>query len=168
MSKDTNLQFIREKIGQLRNAVMYDRSSSPVKFGNDIVTAVRVDEEGQLWFFTNNPSQFVNECEQNFPARLRFYKKGVNFFIEVSGKATIVSCQHSVRLIHSGKKDELKNSGKVLMKLAMKNIEYTEPEAKRLKSKIETVVEGWYNWFLRTTSVQHDTGSVLQKLRQPN
>jgi general stress protein 26 len=168
MSNDTNLQFIREKISHLRNAVMYVSCNSPVKFGNDIVTAVRVDEEGQLWFVTNSPAQLVEQCEQCFPARLRFYKKGVHFFIEVSGKATVVNSLHSVRHINSGKNDEPKSSGKVLMKMAMKNIEYTEPHAKKPKSKIELLMEGWYNWFLHTASVQHDTGPVLQKLRQTN
>ena len=57
---------------------------------------------------------------------------------------------------------------KVLVKLEMKNIEYTEPHAKKPKGKIEIMVENWYSWFLRTIAVQHDASSVLKKLRQTN
>src|SRR4030095_4399493 len=90
MATDSNLQFIREKIYKVRSAIMYSMSDEVIKFPNSIVTAVRVDDEGQLWFLCKKPMIWVNECEQHFPARLKFYRKGVSFFVEVSGKATIV------------------------------------------------------------------------------
>jgi hypothetical protein len=164
MVNDANLQFIREKIIQLRSAVMYVASDELVKLGNDIVTAIRVDDEGQLWFVTNNPPQRVEECEQNFPARLCFYRKGIDFSMEISGKANIVNYNYSYD--HSGKVDGSKRSKKVLVKMAMINIAYNEPHAKRIKGKIEVMLENWYNWFLRTVAVQHDSESVLKKLRQ--
>ena len=160
MVNDTNLQFIREKIIQLRSAVMYDSGKGIVKLGNDIVTAIRVDDEGQLWFVTGNSSQRVEECEQSFPARLCFYRKGVGFSMEISGKATIANSNYPFDA------DSSQYQGKVLVKLEMKNIEYTEPHAKRAKNKVELALENCYSWFLRTVSVQHDSGSVLKKLRQ--
>jgi hypothetical protein len=165
MANDVNLQFIREKITQLRSAVMYDASDGLVKLGNDIVTAIRVDDEGQLWFVTNNPQHPVEECEQSFPARLCFYRKGIHFTLEISGKATIVNDDYSYDYIVPDV-DRAKKSKKVLVKLAMINIEYTEPQAKRPKSRVEMMLENWYDWFLRTVSVQHDSESVLKKLRQ--
>lgn len=162
MVNDSNLQFIREKIIQLRTAVMYVASDELVKLGNDIVTAIRVDDEGQLWFMTNNPHQRVEECEQNFPARLCFYRKGLDFSVEISGKASIVNNDYSYDYIV----DKSSKAKKVLVKLAMVNIAYTEPHAKRAKNKIETLLENWYSWFLRNVSIQHDPGSVLKKLRQ--
>ena len=167
MVNDSNLQFIREKVCVLRNAVMYVASSGLVKLGNDIVTAVKVDEDGQLWFVTNRPAQIVSECEQSFPARLRFYRKGIGYNMEISGRATIVSSDYSFNDMPSGPKKG-NNQKKVLVKLEMKNIEYTEPHAKKPKGKIETLVENWYGWFLRTIAVQHDSSSVLKKLRQTN
>lgn len=162
MASDSNLQFIREKIGQLRNAVMYVSSSGLVKLGNDVVTALNVDEEGQLWFLTNRPGQHLEECEQSFPARLLFYRKGIQYFMEISGRATIVNNDYSG---DSGKNGKFK---KVLVKLEMVNVEYREPHAKRPKNRIELLLENWYVWFLRAVSVHHDTGSVLKKLRQIN
>jgi len=164
MTNDTNLQFIREKVGQLRSAVMYATAKGPVKIENDIVTAIRVDDEGQLWFLASHPPCHADEGEQSFPARLRFYRKGVDFFMEISGKATVVSNDCSF----ADKISESKNSKKMLLKMAMVNIEYTEPHAKKPKSRIETLMNDWYVRFLHMTSVQHDSGSVLRKLRQTN
>src|SRR6476469_3345757 len=96
MANDLNLQFIREKVYQLRSAIMYSMSNELVKIPNNVVTALRIDEEGQLWFLSKRPAQFVSECEQDFPARLHFYRKGTNFFVEVSGKATIVNHEWDV------------------------------------------------------------------------
>ncbi len=166
MVHDSNLQFIREKICILRNAVMYVSGDGLVKLGNDIVTAIKVDEDGQLWFVTNRPAQIVSECEQSFPARLRFYRKGIGYYLEISGKATIVSSNYTFSDMPADNKKG--NKKKVLVKMEMKNIEYTEPHAKRPKGKIEMMVENWYSWFLRTIAVQHDSGSVLKKLRQTN
>lgn len=165
MAIDTNLQFIREKIRELRNAIMYVTSNGLVKLGNDIVTALKVDEEGQLWFITNRPSYLLEEVEQSFPVRLFFYRKGVNFYIEVSGKATIVNTMHA---IGKGKDRDTKHSEKVLIRMAMTNIEYTEPLTKRPKKKIEIFAENCYDWFLRNVAVSYNQGSVLKRLRQSN
>jgi general stress protein 26 len=162
MVKDPNLQFIREKIDMLRSAVMYVASAGPVKLGNDIITAVKVDEEGQLWFVTNRPSQLVDECEQNFPARLNFYRKGVDYHMEISGKATIVNKDYSFN------DNSSHHAKKLLVKLSMQQIEYTEPHARKPKTRLEQLLEEGYNWFLRTVSVEHYTGSVLKKLRETN
>jgi hypothetical protein len=162
MVRDTNLQFIREKVGLLRSAVMYASGKEPVKIENDIVTALEVDDEGQLWFVASNPPCHEDENEQSFPARLHFYRKGYDFFVEVSGKATVVNNEYAFTDQANG----LNASKKMLLKMTMNNIEYTEPHTKRPKTRIETLLSEGYVWFLRMVSVPHSSGSVLKKLRQ--
>src|SRR5258706_11538345 len=96
MTNDSNLQFIREKILQIRSAVMYSMSNALVKIPNNIVTAINVDDEGHLWFLSKRPLQYVEQCEQNFPARLVFYRKGIPFYVEVSGNAIIVNNGYNI------------------------------------------------------------------------
>lgn len=165
MTTDNNLQFIREKISQLRTAVMYSMSNSIEKVPNDIVTALKVDEEGQLWFLCRNP--LVKEFEQSFPARLCFYRKGHDFFVEISGKAAIVNDAQSAEY---GSSDADIEAGQkfMLVKMKMTNISYTEPNARRPKNKLEVLLENGYKWFLRTASYKHEQVSVLTKLHQTN
>jgi len=160
MQNDTNLLFIREKIYKLRTAVMYASSNAVVKLPNDIVTALEVDEEGQLWYVTNRPLQQIEQCEPNFPARLFFYKKGVDYFIEVSGNATIVNKDYWPGQSHDDKK--------VLVKMNMVNIEYTEPHARKPKSKIEAFAANCYNWFINAVSFPHHSNTVFKKLGRIN
>ena len=161
MATDSNLQFIREKIYQVRSAIMYSMSDEVIKFPNSIATAVRVDDEGQLWFLCKKPVQFVSECEQNFPARLKFYRKGISFFLEVSGKATIVNNNSSLNIPEKNLQEK-----PVLIKMTMTNIEYVEPEEKRKKTWLETTVENGYKWFLKHAALNHHTEPVLSKLHQ--
>ena len=161
MATDSNLQFIREKIYQVRSAIMYSMSDDVIKFPNSIATAVRVDDEGQLWFLCKKPVQFVSECEQNFPARLKFYRKGISFFLEVSGKATIVNNNSSLNIPEKNLQEK-----PVLIKMTMTNIEYVETEKQRKKTWFETVVENGYKWLLGNAAIHHHSEQVLPKLHQ--
>jgi hypothetical protein len=162
MATDSNLQFIREKIYQVRSAIMYSMSDEVVKIPNSIATAVRVDDEGQLWFLCKKPLQFISECEQHFPARLKFYRKGISFFLEVSGKATIINNNNGLNL-----PDEKNIQEKpVLIKMTMTNVEYVEPEEKKKKTWFDLVIENGYKWLLRNAAIHHHSEPVLPKLHQ--
>ena len=159
MTRDLNLGFIREKVNQLRTAVMYSMSDSTNRLPNDIVTAIKVDDEGQLWFICRGPHAAVKDYEQSFPARLSFFRKGYDYFIEVSGKATVINGNYT------GEKEGQRT---LLVKLSMLNIEYTEPHTRKPKNKIELMLENGYKWFLRTAAINRGHGSVLAKLHQTN
>lgn len=164
MTTDSNLRFIIKKITELRSAIMYSMCNSLVRLPNDIVTFVKVDEEGQLWFLSHLPSQSLKECEQFFPARLHFFRKGYDFFVEVSGKATIVS---SVSSSVFSEADNISSKQSVLIKMTMSNIEYREPHTKNSKTKLELLAGKSYQWMLRNFAL-HSPGSAYGKLNQPH
>ncbi len=158
MTTDKNLREIREKIYKLRTAIMYSMSDDLCKLPNSIVTAVHVDDGGQLWFFCQSPIQNITGFGNSFPVRLHFYRKGILFHLEVSGKATIMDEAHCDYLL--GKTPE---KGKViLIRMTMNSIEYTEPYGKKERSRFEVFVEKGYKWILRTITIPH-TKPVLSK-----
>ena len=160
---DGNLQFIRQKIYQLRSAIMYSMSNDLVKLPNNIVTAIRVDDDGQIWFLAKRPAHFVSECEQNFPARLHFYRKGIRFYMEVSGKATIVNtaCKLGDETDVAGVHEK-----PILIKMTMRNIEYAESAEKKRKNKFEIFLENSYKWLARTIAFHRQSKPVLAKLHR--
>lgn len=161
MASDNNLQFIREKIYEIRNAFMYSMSNGLVKIPNNVVSVVKIDEEGQLWFVCTAPAQRVEECEAVFPARLLFYKKGKFFHIEVSGKATIVKdtdCNLTAGAEAAAQP--------VLIKMSMMNVEYTSTAENREKGKLEVMLENGYKWMLRNLAIPRHEKSVFSKLHQ--
>lgn len=157
MTTDYNLQFIRQKIYTVRSAIMYSMSNELIKLPNCIVEAVKVDNEGQLWFICKPPGYQVDQCVSSFPARLHFYRKGTLFHIEVSGKATIMNDVYA---------DNTKEKS-LLIKMTMNSIEYTEPQEKR-KTKVDAMLEQGYKWLLRTIALPHDRRPILSKLQSMN
>lgn len=158
MTTDSNLTEIREKIYKLRTAIMYSMSNDLCKLPNCIVTALRVSDEGELWFICQKPFQDVVEYEQSFPVCLHFYRKGVFFHLEVSGKATIVDEDYSGYL-----SNEISKGKVLLVKMSMNAIEYTEPYGKTEKSRLEIVVEKAYKWLLRNIALPHHAKPALNK-----
>ena len=164
MASDNNLQFIREKIYEIRNAFMYSMSNGLVKIPNNILYVVKVDEDGQLWFVCTAPAQRVEECEAVFPARLLFYKKGKFFHIEVSGKATIVKDSQQTDTSLPASNDD--SAQPVLLKMSMMNVEYTSAAENRQKGKLEVMLENGYKWMLRNLAIPRHEKSVFSKLHQ--
>ena len=87
MLSDTHLPFLQEKISDLRSALFFSLTNSVLKIPTTIVTALRVDEVGQVWFFVNRPMQNIQEFDREFPARLEFFKKRKTILPEDHGKS---------------------------------------------------------------------------------
>ena len=145
MRTDTNLQFIREKVYQVRSAIMYSLSNELIKFPNCIITAVKIDDEGLLWFYCDKPPYLPEQLPSAFPARLHFYRKGKLFHIEISGSACIANSipQQS---------EEYRN--RLLIKMEMKNITYKDTETKK-RNQATWLLDKAYHWILRHTGTSH-------------
>ena len=97
MVSDRHLHFLQEKIQELRSALFYSLSNSVLRIPTSIVTALRVDESGQVWFFVSKPKHQLTEYDRQFPARLEFYKKGKGSLIKIVGRACIVNDTEEVK-----------------------------------------------------------------------
>lgn len=157
---DNNLQFLREKVYSLRTALMYTMSNSLIKVPNNIVTALRIDDEGYLWFTCTASAQHLNAYETSFPVRLHFFKKGIGYYMELSGKASIIKNYEVDR-------DRKEGDPSLLIKMNILNAEYVEP-ATRKKSKLDVWIENACAWMLRNISIPHPVKSVFPKLSQTN
>lgn len=165
MSTDTNLQFIREKIYEIRSAVMYSMSNGLVKIPNSIVSVLKVDDEGQLWFLCMPPVHKIEECECVFPARLHFYRKGKYFHMEISGKATIMNNEFNMEQEEGA---EPRKDKPILIKMSMTNIEYTSTQERKEKGKLEVILENSYKWILRNVAIPRQEKSIFPKPYQTN
>lgn len=162
MYPDTNLQFIKDKIYQVRTAIMYSMSNELVRIPNSLVEAVDIDEQGQLWFTCKPPVHPIEACEQTFPVRLHFYKKGSAYHMEVSGRATVINNEYTTYFAA-----DAEGRKPLLLKMTMQQVEYTEPQEKR-KTKMEAWLEHGYKWFLRTAAVSHSNKPNFAGLQTAN
>jgi len=149
MENDYKLMFIKNKLQQIKSAVMYATNSNIVRLPNDIVEFESVDDDGLLWFSAHIPRHWVKAYELHFPAKLIFYKKGVDYYVEITGTAVVVNKQDVMYGINN------LEGGKMLLKMVPYFIEYTETgkrEAgfKKLKAQM-------YDVFMNTLGLSRAT-----------
>jgi hypothetical protein len=146
---DHNLQFIEKKLSEIKTAVMYAGDNSIVKLPNDIVTFIKVDTAGKLWFSAHKPRCLLQEYEQSFPLRLFFYRKGIDFYVETSGVAMIAGPDD---IQESG--EELAE-GEFLLKMTPHMVEFTETSRRPAFAGISQLWSGFTRWVTENLTFIH-------------
>ena len=123
-SSFSNLPFLQEKIQELKNALFFSQNCSVLRMATTIVSILKVDELGQLWFFVPRPRQALHEFDREFPVRLEFFRKGKGFYLHITGKAYIVDDPEEVNsLLFEDLKDQM-SGNIVLIKVKMGKVDY--------------------------------------------
>jgi len=126
MLPQSDLHFLQEKIQDLKNALFFPQNTSLLRITTAIVSVLKVDELGQMWFFVAHPQQAITEFDREFPVRLEFFRKGRDFFLHVLGKAFIVTDSEEIDgLVHDDIR-ELAGNHLVLIRVQMSKADYFE------------------------------------------
>jgi general stress protein 26 len=126
MLPQSDLRFLQEKIQDLKHALFFSQNTSVLRIATTIISVLKVDELGQMWFFVSRPQQALHEFDREFPVKLEFFKKGKDFFLHVSGKAFIVTDPEEFNgLVHDDIK-ELAGANVVLIRVQMMKADYFE------------------------------------------
>src|ERR1700742_5238778 len=126
MLPQSDLHFLQQKIQDLKNALFFSQNSSLLRIATTIVSVLKVDELGQMWFFISRPQQALHEFDREFPVKLEFFKKDRDFFVHVLGKAFIVNDPEEINsLVHDDIR-ELAGNNLVLIKVRMSKADYFE------------------------------------------
>jgi len=128
MLPDTNLEFIRNRIYEIRTALLYSLSDEIIKLPTSLISVQKVDEKGQIWFLMNRTPQLMEKNEQRFPARLQFYRKGKPFYMQVSGHAAMVENIAALNHLFSAPRTIRKavSHNLIVVKLKIDSVEYHE------------------------------------------
>ena len=93
MENDYKLMFIKNKLEQIKSAVMYSTNSNTTRLPNDIVEFESVDDDGLLWFSAHGPRNWVKAYELHFPDKTYFLQKRIDYYVEITGTAVVVNKQ---------------------------------------------------------------------------
>ena len=149
MTTDNHLKFMQEKVMELRTALFFSMSDAVLKLPTSIITALKVDDLGQVWFFVNRPKQNIQEFDREFPCRAEFFKKGLDSQIKISGKATIMNDPEELNGLVDISDDIKKKAMNelVLVKVKIQNVEYFEPRKENEYSWLQGIGNRLYNMF---------------------
>jgi general stress protein 26 len=150
MIQDMSVTFLSETIKELENALFMSESNALVNLPTHIVRITEVDEEGNIWFIIPRPTQVIESFSKEMPAKLDFFKKGKDFFLKISGVATIVWSalemnESSLAMQFSG---SFEKNNVVAVKVKVESTEYVEKTSKQSSNSILNVGSQVYNWLL--------------------
>src|SRR5690242_14155633 len=89
------LLFLKEKIEEIKVALFKAESESVLRLPNNIITTLKVDEEGCVWFFTSCSRHFAQCFDRELPVSLDYYQKG-NKCLHITGKAYIEDANEGI------------------------------------------------------------------------
>jgi general stress protein 26 len=133
---------MRDRIQEIGSALFFNTGNSMFKMPPSIISALRVDDQGNIWFFLHKPDFFIEEADKEFPAKLDFYRKGKPFYLLVSGKAQVITDAQEIDALvdMAPEQRDLAMEKVMLVKVQVVHAEYYE-------QKLRTVgkVESWWN-----------------------
>lgn len=131
MNTTQQLTFLQERIEEIGSAIFYNLSEAVLKLPTSVVTTVKVDEYGFVWFLMQKPKQNLSEFEQEFPVKLDFYKKGKGYFLQVAGKGFIVNDPEEMALLTdlSDEQKAVSKSDTTLVKVKISRADYYQTKS---------------------------------------
>lgn len=145
---DTVQVFLREKIKNLGSAIFFNQSDAVLKLPTSIVRIINVDEYGYIWFFMQKPPQHLNEFEKEFPVKLDFFRKGLDYSLQVIGNGYIVNDPEEIFVITTNI-DEVKQfnpNEMVLIKVKMTRADYFNNMTGSKSSRFQNAISFLQSW----------------------
>lgn len=87
---DRNLDFLKEKIKDIKIALFKTELNPALQLPNNIIQTLKVEDDGTVWFFTSCNGKHVENIDGSFYAYLSYQKKGTGCSLQLSGKACLV------------------------------------------------------------------------------
>ena len=150
MSTNQQLNFLQQKIEEIGSAIFFNLSDSVLKLPTSVVTTLKVDDYGYVWFFVKKPHSQLREFETEFPVRLDFFKKGVDYFLQVSGKAWVVTDPEHLNNLLTVVAEDVKNVSldeMVLVKVKMLKADYYETQTRNKTTWWHNAMNTIVTWF---------------------
>jgi len=150
MMNTLQLNFLQNKITDIKTALFSNESEAVLKLPTNIVKALDVDEAGQIWFFVNRPQQYLQEFDKEFPAKLNFFQKGKDYFLHITGKAFIINDPEEITglvCLSEEVRDAAINNRQVLVKMRVQKAEYFERHSKRTAAGgFTSMISKMFSW----------------------
>ena len=158
MDANHQLSFLQKRIEEIGSAIFYNLSESVLKLPTSIVSTLKVDDYGFVWFFVQRPKQQLREFDQEFPVKLDFYKKGLGYFLQVTGRGFVVTDPEEMNAYVTLPEDIKKLAGEkmALVKVKIQKADYYQTRSAQNAHWWQNAWQSITTWF-RNNSFRHGT-----------
>ncbi|HMG69102.1 MAG TPA: hypothetical protein VK588_15500 [Chitinophagaceae bacterium] len=145
---DTLQIFLQEKIKNLGSAIFFNQSDAVLKLPTSIVRIMDVDEYGFIWFYIQKPPQQLTEFEKEFPVKLDFFRKGLDYSLQVIGNGFIVNDPEELMIITTNHEEIRQfDPGKmILIKVKMTRADYFDNISGSKSSWLHNALSALQSW----------------------
>lgn len=153
--QNPDLSFIQLKIANIGTALFYCGTNSRLPFSTYIITALKIDQEGYVWFFISRGMHEQPIDKRPFEAQLEFYRKGCPFFLKIDGEASIADTSEKMHDI-MGKGISFPSetlAGIILVKVKIEKVIYKELKEPTPFRPLKSI-SGWLKHILHPAPVQ--------------
>jgi len=144
-AQETQAALLKSKMIELQSALFFNDSTSIVKLPTHVISEIEIDEEEQIWFVVPKPVQHIDAFDKEVPAKLDFFKKGMDFFVKVTGTAYIITDHEEIEYhptLSVEMKERMKGERVIAMKVKMQDAELVDNSPKPAQK----------NWFQASRS----------------
>jgi hypothetical protein len=129
--------FLQARIASIGTALFFSENKYMLPFPAYIITALKTDEEGYIWFFISRNWNKTVTYDLPFRTNLEFYRKGYPFSLKIEGDASLVNDKEIMQGFMQnllGKSVPVKEdaiSGVLLVKVKIEKATYKELVARK-------------------------------------
>lgn len=149
-TQDLKEGVVKSKILELQSALLFTDSTSIVKLPTHVISQVEIDEEENIWFVIPRPAQHIDAFEKEIPAKLDFFKKGMDFFVKVRGTAFLMTDMKEVMnntALSAGMKEKMADEKMIAVKVSVQESELVDNTPKPQQNWLQSSRAQLSSWF---------------------
>jgi hypothetical protein len=149
-AQETKTEMIKAKILELRSALFFSESASLVQLPTHVVSETEIDEKGDIWFVIPKPVQHIDAFDKEIPAKLDFSKKGLSFFVKVTGTAYLITEQAEMENaagLSAGMQERMKDARTLAVRISIQDADLIDNTPKPTKNWIHSTSMQLSSWF---------------------
>jgi len=149
MKNEKNIAILKEKVESVR-ICMFTTLSSKDEFGSRPMAVAKIEDDGSIWFYTNEYSLKSKELSKDNHVLLAFSNPSSNTYLTVKGQAELVDDQvrkeaYWSPFVKAWFPDGIEDPRLILLKVSPENAEYWDSSSSKivvLFSTIKAIITG--------------------------
>ena len=125
LTRGANLLFLENKIQEIKTAMFRAEIYNELKLPVNIITTLKTDGDGNIWFFTSCNEAYAQHIDKNFFAYLEYHQKDKGYRLRINGLGSIVEGDSEVVEPDTGTGEKI-NHSIILIKFKILHAEYAE------------------------------------------
>ncbi len=149
-AQETQAALVKNKMIELQSALFFNESTSIIKLPTHVISEIEIDEEETIWFVIPKPQQHIDAFDKEIAAKLDFFKKGLEFFVKVTGTAVIVTDQEEIDYhptLSAEMKERLKGERTIAMKVIIQDAQLIDNTPKPQQNWFQASRSQLSSWF---------------------